>query len=496
MTPSTTNDVPREDSPRTSARLGALKHGVGRTSLTTGATSRSTRLHGGATHRVDGGPTTSGLTNARSRIVGNRDGVLADAIVGAVRVGRMVGSWMQSVAARVGSVVTGVGWGTAIAVVVAFVIATVAGWSEFLAVAYAGVIVLLVAVLYLVGRNAFTITLDLPHSRVVVGDNAVARITIANPTRHRVFGVKAEVPVGSALSEVALPGLAGGAVFDHEFTVPTARRGMLPVGPVRTVRADPIGLVRREVSWTGRHELFVHPRIIAIPSTSTGLIRDLEGNPTRDITSSDVSFHALREYTAGDERRFIHWKSTAKTGTYMVRQFEETRRSHLVIALSLADRDYASDDEFEMAVSVAGSLGVRAIRDVRNVSVVVGITTPEFAKRKLFGVRALSTLSPGRLLDDLALVEREASSLDLSEVARVTADQVAGLSVAFLICGSTPTAGELRAASTRYPPGVEVVAVVCDPEAVPGLRRVSGLSVLTIGYLEDLRKSLARAAKT
>ena len=45
-----------------------------------------------------------------------------------------------------------------------------------------------------------------------------------------------------------------------------------------------------------------------------------------------------------------------------------------------------------------------------------------------------------------------------------------------------------------FPLAVEVVAVVCDPETVPGLRRVAGLSVLTIGYLEDLQKSLARAA--
>jgi len=41
---------------------------------------------------------------------------------------------------------------------------------------------------------------------------------------------------------------------------------------------------------------------------------------------------------------------------------------------------------------------------------------------------------------------------------------------------------------------VEVVAVVCDPEAVPSLRRVAELSVLTIGFLDDLQKSLARTA--
>jgi len=63
-----------------------------------------------------------------------------------------------------------------------------------------------------------------------------------------------------------------------------------------------------------------------------------------------------------------------------------------------------------------------------------------------------------------------------------------------MICGSTVTPKELRAASTKFEAGVEVVAVVCDPEHIPGLRRVAGLSVLTIGYLEDLQKSLARVA--
>jgi uncharacterized protein (DUF58 family) len=238
----------------------------------------------------------------------------------------------------------------------------------------------------------------------------------------------------------------------------------------------------------------VHPRTIAIPSTSTGFVHDLEGSATRDLTNSDVSFHALREYQPGDERRYIHWKSTAKTGTYMVRQFEETRRSHIVIAQSLARSDYANDDEFEMGVSVTGSLGVRAIRDARNLSVVVSETTPDFAKRKLLAVRPLSTLTRARLLDDLALVESADNALAITDVARVAAEQVAGISVAFLVCGSGATPSELRAASTKFPVGVEVVAIICDPDSIPGLRRVAGLSVLTIGYLEDLQRSLARSA--
>lgn len=440
------------------------------------------------------GTATAGLNNARTRIVGSREGVLADVIVMMVRFGRITGGRLGVWASRAASVVTPLGWAMLVIVPAGLIVGYRLGWKELAVIGYAGAAMIVIAGVYLIGRNSFTLALALPHRRVVVGEAAAGVVSVTNPTRRRILGVKVEIPVGPGLAEIALPSLARGATFDHEFAVPTSRRGVFRIGPIKTIRADPIGLVRRELVWTDVAELVVHPRTIAIPSTSTGLIRDLEGNATRDITNSDVSFHALREYVPGDERRYIHWKSTAKTGTYMVRQFEETRRSHLVVALSLAAADYADEEEFELAVSVAGSLGVRAIRDVRNVSVVVSARTPEFAKRKTLAVRQLSTLTRARLLDDLAVVEQSESALTITDVARVTADKVTGISVAFLVCGSGPTPGQLRSASTMFAAGVEVVAVVCDPETVPGLRQVSGLSVLTIGYLEDLKASMAKSA--
>jgi len=437
---------------------------------------------------------TAGLSNTRTRIVGARDGLLADSVVALVRAGSALGRSVSRVAARAASVVTPLGWVMAALVPACFLLGYRFGWLELIAVAWAGFLLALVAILALVGRTAYSIALELGHRRVVVGEPATARVLVTNPTRRRLLGSTAEIPVGEGLVEVQIPGLKRGATSEHEFAVPTTRRGVVPVGPVRTVRADPIGLVRRELVWAESLDLTVHPRTIAVPSTSTGLIRDLEGAATRDLTDSDVSFHALREYQPGDDRRYIHWKSSAKTGTFMVRQFEQTRRSHLVVALSLAASDYAGDEEFELAVSVAGSLGVRAIRDGRTVSVVVSEKTPEFAKRRVLAVRPLSTVRPARLLDDLALVEPAASALGVRDMARVAADSVTGISVAFLVCGSRPSTNDLRAASATFPPDVEVVAVVCDPDAAPGMRRVSGLSVLRIGYLEDLRQALARSA--
>lgn len=426
--------------------------------------------------------------------MGHREGFLADVIVTFVRFSRTADAKLSAWTGRFASVVTPLGWAMLIIVPLSLAAGYRYGWVELAAVGFAGAVMIVIAAVYLIGRSSFILTLKLPHHRVVIGDDASGIVSVENPTRRRILGVKVEIPVGRGLAELVLPSIAKGSAFHQDFSVPTSRRGVFQVGPVRTVRADPVGLVRRELIWTDVAELVVHPRTIAIPSSSTGLIRDLEGNATRDLTNSDVSFHALRDYMPGDERRYIHWKSTAKTGTYMVRQFEETRRSHLVVALSLATSDYADEEEFELAVSVAGSLGVRAIRDVRNVSVVASVETPEFAKRKTLAVKRLSTLTRARLLDDLAVVEQSELALSITDVARVTSEQVTGISVAFLVCGSLPTPGQLRSASTQFSAGVEVVAVVCDPETVPGLRQVSGLSVLTIGYLEDLQKSLAKSA--
>ncbi|GAB2461655.1 uncharacterized protein (DUF58 family) [Conyzicola lurida] len=435
---------------------------------------------------------TEGLTNARTRLVGNRTGIVADTVIVGARFARALRDVVGLVAVRAASVVTPLGWFVLASIPLSLLVGYGLGWIELVVAGFAGLVLVAVAILYLVGRNAVAIRLDVTHSRVVVGQNATGHVVVRNPGSRRTLGITVEVPVAHGLAELAVPSLPRDGESVQEFSIPTRRRGVVAVGPVRTVRADPIGLVRRELVWTDTQELFIHPRTIGIPSMSAGLVRDLEGQPTRDLSSSDIAFHALREYLPGDERRNIHWKSTAKTGTYMVRQFEQTRRSHIVIALSLATVDYASDEEFEMAVSVAGSLGSRAIREIREVSVVVSEKTPEFAVRKVFAVRALSTRSRTKLLDELAVVESAETAIAITDVARVAGMQVAGVSVAFLICGSAVTPADLRAASTKFPAGVEVIAVVCDPDAAPRLRSAPGLSVLTIGYLEDLPKSLAR----
>ena len=421
-----------------------------------------------------------------------REGLLAvvigRAVGGIVAAAGVVGDWARAVQ----GVVTPLGWAVVAGAVAALAVGYTWGWIEFIAIGWGLVLLVGVASVWLIGRDASTIELMLPTPRVVVGEQAQARLIAANPGRRRFGGVQLEVPVGSRVVERVLPGLPRGGAFDDQFKIPTERRGIVPVGPARTVRADPIGLMRREIVWSQSVDLHVHPRTIAIGTLSTGFIRDLEGSPTRDLTASDIAFHALREYVPGDDRRFIHWKSSAKTGTFMVRQFEETRRSRLMVLLDLEPGAYADDEEFELAVSAAASVGARAIRDARTVSFVVSGRGRVGSRGS--GMRELPTVSRDRLLDALCVVERDDAAVLLPDVARAAAESLPGVSLAFLITGTGRGAGALRAASSRLPAGVEAIAVQCSPGGEATARTVAGLTVFGIGYLEDLRAMLARSA--
>lgn len=460
--------------------------------MTTPVSTNAPRSHTAERHRrgPDESTIASTVTTARTRLVGERTGWLADSVVAVVRAARTIRSGVVRVARAASAIVTPLGWSVAAIVPAALIAGYAWGWVELIVIGVIGVTLSAVAAIYLVGRVRLDITLRPPPSRIAVGDEAAAYVAVTNASARRSFAQVIDVPVGPSIIPVSVPGLAPGQSVEREVGVPTLRRGRLVLGPVRTVRADPVGLVQRELVWANARDVIVHPRTIDIPSTSSGLVRDLEGQPTRDLTPSDLAFHALRQYVPGDDRRHIHWKSTAKTGALMVRQFEETRRSHLVVALSIASIDFGSDAEFELAVSVTGSLGARAIRDAREVSVVVSAVTPDFAKRAVVALRPLSTVTPTRLLDDLAMVEHGPAALGILDVARLSGESTRGVSVAFLVVGSTVTPARLRSAASGFPPAVAVVVLQCDPEHIPGRRRLGGFSVITLGSLTDLRRAM------
>jgi len=371
----------------------------------------------------------------------------------------------------------GDGWGVLAAAVAAGWAGVHYGWAELTILAAVAGFVLLAAIASSIGRSRYAVTLDLAQRRVVVGERAVGRVEVRNASTRALLPAEIELPVGAGLAAFPLPRLAPGAVHDDIFAVPTQRRCVIVVGPVRSVRGDALGLVRREVRWTEPIELFVHPRTVPLNGAAAGFMKDLEGRPTRELSASDVSFHALREYVVGDDRRHVHWKSTARAGQLMVKQYEETRRSHLAVALSSSPEDYEDPEEFELAVSVAGSLGVQALREEKDVTVVLQSG-------------ALRSGSAGRLLDDLTRASLDPGRGDIVSLAKSVGSGVLGASVVVLLFGGRVTPAQMRQATIRLPLEMRVIAVQCVPGAPLKRRAIAHLTLLTVGDLGDLPKAM------
>jgi hypothetical protein len=368
------------------------------------------------------------------------------------------------------------------------------GWVEWMVAGAAALVLVAASVPFLFSARSYDVGLSLAHERIVAGDGVKGEIVVRNDGSRIALPGRLDIPVGAGLVEFGVPLLRPGHTVSQPLDIPGLRRGIVTVGPATTVRSDPIGLLRREHAFEDVHEVFVHPRTTSLPSTSAGLIRDLEGSPTRRLVDSDMSFHAIREYAPGDSRRQIHWKSTAKTGRLMVRQYEESRRSRMAVVLAVAEQEYVDADEFELAVGCAASLGLRAVRDARDVEIVVGSEIPRVVRGRLRAIRRIPASAPRPMLDGFSGVDLLESTMPVSEVCRLTAESGDRLSIAFVVVGSRVTLTRLQQAALTFPADTAVVAVICDERAHPRIRALAGLTVLTVGTLEDLSGLLLRGA--
>lgn len=383
------------------------------------------------------------------------------------------------------SVVTPLGWGVAGVGLAAWFFGEQLGWLELEYAAGACLVVLVLAVVFTLGRAELAIDVNIAPPRVVVGDPAAGEVIVRNISGRRLIPLPVELPVGAGLARFDLPPLPGGAQYDDAFVVPTNRRAVIPVGPAKSVRSDPLGLFRREIVFSDVIELFVHPRTALLETLGSGFLRDLEGNTTEAISPSDLAFHSLRSYVPGDDRRHVHWRTTAKmpSGDLMVRQFLDTRRSHLVVVLDTALESYASEDEFELAVSGAASFAIRGVRDEQEVTVVPG---------RQIAARGSGT----RLLDAFSRAELTEQPVPLERLAAYAADVCGDASLVILTTGSRAGIGLIRRAASRFDLEAARVGLVATSDGVSTVQRAGGLKVMRMGSLEDLARLAQGAART
>ena len=367
--------------------------------------------------------------------------------------------------------VTTTGWAVITLVIVGLALAVAFQWVEALACALAGVVALVLAAMRVAWRPPHVVSIRVPNERIVAGQTAVGEISVRNERARSVRSGIIELPIGTGTGEFVVPPLGAHETWDEMFLISSRHRGLINVGPARAVRSDALGLLRRVRMWDEPVLLHVHPRTVRVPFDATGFQLDVEGVATGKLSSSDVSFHALRDYEPGDDRRAVHWQSTARLGKLIVRQYEETHRSHHVIVLDTS-RDAWDHDAFETAVSVAGSLGLANLRESRPVS----LTTTEGWLPSGVAMRMLDALS-----------EVKARSFgDLSRRVREAVAQRPGVSALTLIVGPNVTDIEAAHLARLAPIDVPVSIVRIGAEGVRARRDLGRGVLLDCSTLDDL----------
>ncbi|ONH51700.1 hypothetical protein CcI49_35490 [Frankia sp. CcI49] len=207
--------------------------------------------------------------------------------------------------------------------------------------------------------------IEVAPSRVARGEPAVASVTVRNAGRRASSSARLVVPYSDRAdggappdgppagrsahggrgrsgqgSRVVLRPLPAGSRRTIAVPLPTDRRGVLRIGPVGLVTTDPLGLFSRYESLGGQAQLPVHPAAVPLAPLPSARSSSPDGLPVDSRVEGGVTFHALREYTPGDDLRHVHWRSSARAGTLLVRRHVDPSEPVTTVVLDIRRQAY------------------------------------------------------------------------------------------------------------------------------------------------------------
>lgn len=232
------------------------------------------------------------------------------------------------------------------------------------------------------------------------------------------------------------------------------RRGAFRLGPWEVRLGDPFGLFEVTLRYPEEAPLMVYPPVVRLPSLTlppgqaagrSGLAR-----PGVEATTDAAS---VRDYLPGDSLRRVHWRSVARLGRWVVKEFDVEPSGDLWIVLDLDSSVQAGEGEestLEYGVVLAASLLALTLADRRAAGLVAFGEEADFLMPSLVpeqlaqALRILAQARPGptplqevlrkmqpniRRGTAVALITPSVSSEWLAEVARLRQREVAATAI-------------------------------------------------------------------
>jgi uncharacterized protein (DUF58 family) len=211
-----------------------------------------------------------------------------------------------------------------------------------------------------------------PPPRVFAGEPFLMEVAITNEKPRRAsFSIEVEDLVGATPLDkrcyfLKIPAAKSQRTsYRHTF----ARRGLYTLTGYRVATKFPFALFRKSRDVEAPIDVLVYPARVAVPKPVPRT--EARGDATANRAGRRGEFFGLREHRSGDDRRDVHWRSSARSGRLLVREYEDEHARRVVIgvdnALPDAARDAVTDGALtpvieqavaavERAISVAASL--------------------------------------------------------------------------------------------------------------------------------------------
>jgi uncharacterized protein (DUF58 family) len=213
-------------------------------------------------------------------------------------------------------------------------------------------------------------------SEQVIGGVRVTRttpkgVTVGNPVRihYHIESRKKRIPGYSLeIGEEGLPGqafvpfLKAGRTAEARSENRFVKRGIFPLEAITVSTSFPFGLFRKSLSLRSDGELVIWPRTdrrVRVPTLGGGR-NPSSGSVALGSAGPRGEYRGLRGYRPGDDPKDIHWRTTARLGTPVVREYEQNDAETLWVCL---DARGEPGEGAEAAVETAASLAARAFQE-------------------------------------------------------------------------------------------------------------------------------------
>ncbi len=150
----------------------------------------------------------------------------------------------------------------------------------------------------------------------------------------------------STLTRVMVPTVWPGQSAGAECRVRIAERGAYELSPPTLVTRFPLGLVKARTTVGEASQFLVWPRQGQLTMQWRRLLQkaqqgNRQSHPRKGFVDGD--YYGLREWRAGDSRKWIHWRTSARLNELTVLQFEQQRDDDLILLVDLWRPEDADD---------------------------------------------------------------------------------------------------------------------------------------------------------